>query len=55
MVGLGLGAAAGVGAYFAGPWLAAAAGGLGGFISAAAAQIRTAWRRLTTPALASVG
>jgi hypothetical protein len=52
---LGLGAAIGVGAYFAGPWLAAAAGGVGGLAAAAAARLRTAWERLTTPAVAATG
>ena len=38
LVALGVGFAAGSAAYFAGPWLAVAASGLGGFTATAAVQ-----------------
>jgi hypothetical protein len=38
LLALGVGLAAGSAAYFAGPWLAVAASGLGGFAATAAVQ-----------------
>jgi hypothetical protein len=43
---LGLGTVAGVASYFVGPWLAAACGWLGGFLTAVGMQARAAWQRL---------
>jgi hypothetical protein len=50
LVALGVGAAAGVGAYFAGPYVAAAAGWLAGVLSSLAVQAGIAFRRLTAQA-----
>jgi hypothetical protein len=47
---LAVGAAAGAAAYWAGPWFAAGAAGLGGFVSALAAQAAAALRRLAAAA-----
>src|SRR5262249_23205952 len=45
----GIGVAAGVGAYLAGPWLGVAAGWLSGFVVSLAVQARNALRRLFAP------
>jgi hypothetical protein len=50
LLALGVGAAAGVGAYFAGPYVAAGAGWLAGVLSTLAVQVGIALRRLTTQA-----
>jgi hypothetical protein len=50
LVALGVGAAAGVGAYFAGPYAAAAAGWLAGVLSSLAVQAGIAFRRMTAQA-----
>jgi hypothetical protein len=47
-VALGTGTVAGLGAYWAGPWLAAAWAWLGWFLAALAVQVRAAWHRLRT-------
>jgi hypothetical protein len=47
---LGTGTVAGLGAYWAGPWLAAAWAWLGGFLAALAVQARAAWKRLRAAA-----
>ena len=50
LLALGVGAAAGVGAYFAGPFVAAGAGWLAGVLSTVAVQAGIALRRLTAQA-----
>ena len=50
LLALGVGAAAGVGAYFAGPYVAAGAGWLAGVLSTFAVQVGIALRRLTAQA-----
>ena len=50
LLALGVGAAAGVGAYFAGPYVAAGAGWLAGVLSTVAVQAVVAFRRLTAQA-----
>jgi hypothetical protein len=45
LTALGMGAAAGVGVFFAGPWVAAASGWLAGVLSTAAVQAGVALRR----------
>ena len=50
---LGVGAVAGVAAYFAGPWLAGAAGAVGGFAAAVAVQAGLALKRLIARAAGS--
>jgi hypothetical protein len=47
LVALGVGTVAGAGAYFAGPYVAAAAGWLGGFVTTLAVQAGLAFRRLS--------
>jgi hypothetical protein len=51
LTALGVGALVGVGAFFAGPYVAAAAGWLGGFVSTLAVQAGVAFRRLTAQAV----
>jgi hypothetical protein len=46
LVALGVGSAAGVLAYFSGPWAAAAAGWLSGFVTTLAVQAGMALRKL---------
>ena len=46
LVALGVGSAAGVLAYFSGPWAAAAAGWLSGFVTTLAVQAGVALRRV---------
>ena len=46
LVALGVGAAAGAGCYFAGPWLAAAAGAVAGFVTTLAVRAALALRRV---------
>ena len=46
LVALGVGSAAGVLAYFSGPWAAAAAGWLSGFVTALAVQAGVALRKV---------
>jgi hypothetical protein len=50
LLALGVGAAAGVGAYFAGPTVAAGAGWLAGVLSTFAVQAGIVLRRLTAQA-----
>ena len=47
---LAFGLSAGAAAYFAGPWLAATAGGIGGFATSLAVQFGMALRRLLATA-----
>ena len=49
LVALGVGSAAGVLAYFSGPWAAAAAGWLSGFVTTLAVQAGVALRKLLGP------
>ena len=48
LIAVAVGLAAGVAVYFAGPWLAATAGGVGAFATALAVQAGVALRRLLT-------
>jgi superoxide dismutase len=50
---MGVGLLAGVGAYFAGPYVAAAAGWLSGFATTIGVQLAVAWKRLKASALES--
>src|SRR5206468_12117632 len=50
LLALGVGAAAGVGTYFAGPYVAVGAGWLAGVLSTFAVQVGIALRRLTAQA-----
>ena len=52
---LGVGLAAGVAVYFAGPWLAATAGGVGAFATTLAVQAGVALKRLMTQIAGPVG
>jgi hypothetical protein len=47
--------AAGVAGCFAQPWLAAAYAAVCGFAAMIVVRVRTAWRRLTRPAVAAIG
>ncbi|HEV3262760.1 MAG TPA: hypothetical protein VG013_38345, partial [Gemmataceae bacterium] len=49
LIALGVGTVAGVGVYFAGPYVAAAAGWLGGFVTTLAVQAGLAFKRLSAP------
>jgi hypothetical protein len=54
LTALGVGAAAGVAAYYAGPWLSAGLGWLGGFLATLAVQAGVALRRMVVPPAAGV-
>jgi hypothetical protein len=55
LIALSVGAAVGVGAYCAGPWLAATAGGAAGFCTTLAVQAGLALKRLWMQAASSLG